>query len=223
MFEQQGITDAQYRLYEMDGLGGLRHLVKREGLLGFNVTIPYKEAIIPLLDGLTEEARAIGAVNCVTVEGDHLTGHNTDAPAFLDTLRPLLQPWHTRALVLGTGGAAKAVKYALESIGIDTRCVSRTPEAHPGSISYATAETEPAQRLLIVNATPVGMFPHTNASPWRTNSVLTPYQLRYDLVYNPSETRFLLEGHQQGATTCNGLAMLHRQAELSWNLWSKGV
>lgn len=222
-FERQGITDACYRLYEMEGLDGLRELIEKEQLQGFNVTIPYKEAIIPYLDQLDDHARAIGAVNCVTVEGSRLTGHNTDAPAFLDTLQPLLRPCHTAALVLGTGGAAKAVKYALESIGIDVQLVSRTPEAHPGSISYATAVAESARRLLIVNATPVGMFPHTDASPWPTNSVPTPYQLRFDLVYNPEETLFLREGRLHGAAVCNGLAMLHRQAELSWTLWDKGM
>ena len=173
-FERQGITDACYCLYEMEGLDGLRELIEKEQLQGFNVTIPYKEAIIPYLDQLDDHARAIGAVNCVTVESSRLTGHNTDAPAFLDTLQPLLRPCHTAALVLGTGGAAKAVKYALESIGIDVQLVSRTPEAHPGSISYATAVAESARRLLIVNATPMGMFPHTDASPWPTNSVPTP-------------------------------------------------
>ena len=177
-FERQGITDACYRLYEVAEVAHLRELVADKQLRGFNVTIPYKQAVLPLLDSLDEAARAIGAVNCVTVEGSRLTGHNTDAPAFLDTLRPLLRPCHTAALVLGTGGAAKAVKYALESIGIDVQLVSRTPEAHPGSISYATAVAESARRLLIVNATPVGMFPHTDASPWPTNSVPTPYQLR---------------------------------------------
>lgn len=218
-FERQGITDACYRLYEVAEVAHLRELVADKQLRGFNVTIPYKQAVLPLLDSLDEAARAIGAVNCVTVEGSRLTGHNTDAPAFLDTLRPLLRPCHTAALVLGTGGAAKAVKYALESIGIDVQLVSRTPEDHPGSISYATAVAESARRLLIVNATPVGMFPHTDASPWPTNSVPTPYQLRFDLVYNPEETLFLREGRLHGAAVCNGLAMLHRQAELSWTLW----
>lgn len=219
-FERQGITDACYRLYEVAEVAHLRELVADKQLRGFNVTIPYKQAVLPLLDSLDEAARAIGAVNCVTVEGSRLTGHNTDAPAFLDTLRPLLRPCHTAALVLGTGGAAKAVKYALESIGIDVQLVSRTPEAHPGSISYATAVAESARRLLIVNATPVGMFPHTEVSPWPDSTVLTPQHLCYDLVYNPEETRFLHEARQQGAAVCNGLAMLHRQAELSWSLWN---
>lgn len=220
MFERQGITDAHYSLYEMDKLEGLRDFVEKENLQGFNVTIPYKKAILPYLDSVDDTAHAIGAVNCVTIEGHRLIGHNTDAPAFLDTLRPLLRSWHTSALVLGTGGAAQAVIHALTSIGIDTRCVSRTPEAHPGSLSYPVASAEASRRLLLVNATPVGMYPHTTTAPWQNPDILTPQHLCYDLVYNPPETRFLHEARQRGASICNGLAMLHRQAELSWAFWN---
>ena len=125
MFRREGIADAFYGLFPLPTLDGLREWVLREGLAGFNVTIPYKEAVIPYLDELSEEARAIGAVNCVSVRNGLLTGHNTDAPAFRETLLPHLKPWHTRALVLGTGGAAKAVCHVLRGLGVEVTLVSR--------------------------------------------------------------------------------------------------
>ena len=221
MFAREGIGYARYCLYEMPNIEGLRQWVAENDIRGFNVTIPYKEAVIPYLDELDRTATAVGAVNCVEVSAGQLIGHNTDAPAFSSTLKPLLQPHHTRALVLGTGGAAHAVVYALGELGIDFKQVSRQPEKHPGAIGYPEAARLASSHLLIVNATPVGMYPHVEETPWQDSHLLGPQHLCYDLIYNPTETRFLQEASAAGARTCCGLAMLERQALLSWNIWEK--
>ena len=219
MFRREDIEGATYGLFPLPSLDGLREWVLQEGLAGFNVTLPYKEAVIPYLDGLSEEARAIGAVNCVQVRDGRLTGHNTDAPAFRETLLPHLKPWHTRALVLGTGGASKAVCYVLRGLGITPTLVSRTPKAHSEAVSYAKAADLMESHLLVVNATPVGMYPDTEATPWPYADRWTSRHLAYDLVYNPSPTLFLKQASEGGGATLGGLPMLHRQAELSWELW----
>ena len=219
-FAHLGITDAEYRLYEMDSVANLRQWALENQIDGFNVTIPYKEAVMEFLDVVDPSARTIGAVNCVVREGTCLVGHNTDAPAFAQTLVPLLRPWHTQALVLGTGGAAKAVTYALGTLGIEATLVSRTPQSHQGAISYSQAAQRSSTHLLIVNATPVGMSRLAGLSPWPYPHMLTPRHLCYDLVYNPSPTAFLIQSAHAGATVCDGLAMLHTQAELSWQLWT---
>ncbi len=221
MFAREGIADAEYQLYEMPSVENLRLWASQEKIRGFNVTIPYKKAVIPLLDATDEMASTIGAVNCVEVRGGRLIGHNTDAPAFTQILQPLLQPWHTHALVLGTGGASKAVAYALGELGIAYCFVSRSPQDHPNSISYAEAASRLKESYLIVNCTPVGMFPNVDVSPWSEASIFGNKHLCYDLIYNPAQTRFLQEAQRHGAATTNGLAMLERQAELSWQIWNR--
>lgn len=220
-FLRQGISDAQYMLYELPNVHHLRDWAAAEGVSGFNVTIPYKEAVIPLLDTLDETAQAIGAVNCVTLQDGRLIGHNTDAPAFAQTLKPLLQSWHSHALILGTGGASKAVAYALQDMGIPYLKVSRNPERHPGTISYLQASQQATKRLLIINTTPVGMYPDVTSTPWPYTDRLGVKHLCYDLIYNPQETRFIFEAQRCGARVCNGLAMLERQAQLSWELYQQ--
>ena len=220
MFQREGIADARYCLYEMDGVENLRRWVVENHICGFNVTIPYKQAVIPHLDHLDSAAEEIGAVNCVEIHNGELIGHNTDAPAFLETLQPLLQPHHNKALILGTGGAAKAVSYALRQLGIEYQKLSRTPEQHPNALSYAAAANLVASHHLVINATPVGMFPLTESTPWPYPHLLTEQHLCYDLIYNPSPTRFLQEAASAGAHTVGGLAMLERQAKLSWRLWT---
>lgn len=226
MFQREGIEGATYGLFPLPSLDGLREWVLQEDLAGFNVTIPYKEAVIPYLDGLSEEAHAIGAVNCVCVRDGRLTGHNTDAPAFRETLLPRLKPWHTRALVLGTGGASKAVSHVLRGLGVEVTLVSRgrTRGYAPTKrlsrvVSYAEAAELMGSHLLVVNATPVGMYPATEATPWPYADRWTARHLAYDLVYNPAPTLFLKQASEHGAATLGGLPMLHRQAELSWDLW----
>ena len=225
LFDAQHFADTDYRLCSMPSVEGLREWVRHEHIDGFNVTNPYKQAVIPLLDTLSPEARAIGAVNCVCVEGGLLTGHNTDAPAFRQTLEILLNTKHltlNAAFVLGTGGAAHAVAHALVQLGIPYTFVSRNPEKHPNAIGYdqLSASLSPRSTLL-VNATPVGTYPNVNHSPLDL-STLQPLPSNfylYDLVYNPSPTLLMRQAAAAGATTCDGLAMLHRQAELSWQLW----
>lgn len=221
MFGREGITDCRYSLYELPSVTRLREWVATNGISGFNVTIPYKEAVIPQLDEIDSVAEAVGAVNCVAVADGRLVGHNTDAPAFLETLQPLLQPCHRAALVLGTGGAAKAVGYALRQLGIEYLLVSRTPQQHPHAVSYDDAAGLAASHLLIVNATPVGMYPNVDGIPWPYPHLLGERHLCYDLIYNPETTRFLREATAAGAHTCSGLAMLERQAQLSWEIWEK--
>ena len=220
-FATNGTNNYCYKLYELSDASHLHDWVRQEQLSGFNVTLPYKEEAYKQADWLSDEAQAIGAVNVIAVEEGTglLRGYNTDAPAFEQTLLPLLQPWHTSALVLGTGGAAKAVAYTLRKLGIDCLLVSRTPRQGQ-SIGYQQAEEEARQRYLIVNATPVGMSPNEALSPWQDIHLLSPRHLCYDLVYNPEETRFMLEAELAGATVKNGMEMLQLQAALSWKIWN---
>lgn len=219
MFRREGICGASYSLFELPSLNDIRSWAAEKKLDGFNVTIPYKQNIIPFLDELDPTVSAIGAANCIEIRQERLIGHNTDAPAFLQTLQPILRPCHSQALVLGSGGASKAVSFALHQLGISHIVVSRHPENGNNTIGYDQAANLANSHLLIINTTPVGMWPNTEATPWPHPHLLTPQHLCYDLIYSPKETRFLIEARQQGAATQNGLAMLHRQAELSWEHW----
>lgn len=219
-FKQQGI-DAQYDLYPLPSLDGLHELLPK--LDGLNVTVPYKQAVIPFLDELSPMAAAIGAVNVIefirAADTVRLRGHNTDAHGFTEALRPYLRPWHTQALVLGTGGASRAVCYALDQLGIVAHTVSRTHA--PRQLTYADLTPHVIQEhTLIVNATPVGTFPDISACPPLPYRALTDQHLLFDLVYNPQETLFLQRGKAQNAVTLNGLTMLHEQAEAAWHIWN---
>ena len=225
LFDSQHFADADYRLCSMPSLEGLREWVRREDISGFNVTNPYKQAVLPLLDELSPDARAIGAVNCVCVRDGRLVGHNTDAPAFRDTIQAIIQSGNHaigQAFILGTGGAARAVAYALGQLGVPCAFVSRHPELHPGAIGYDQLSTLNSQLLiLIVNATPVGTYPDVDRSPLNISDLRLPTSdfYVYDLVYNPSPTLLMRQAVAAGATVCDGMAMLRRQAELSWQLW----
>ena len=217
LFEAQGFKDARYGLYEMESLDGLRQWVEQEHINGFNVTIPYKQEIIPLLDAVDDTAAEIGAVNCVSVENGRLVGHNTDAPAFMATF---VEPFHGTALLLGTGGAARAVAYALRQLSVDYVFVSRHPEAATMKPVIGYDEITPDYSM-IINATPVGMYPDTESTPINLSpltSHLSPC-LVYDLIYNPSPTLLMRQAGLLGARVKNGLEMLKRQAELSWQIW----
>lgn len=216
---------AEYVNFETDDIARLPEIVAGEPRLrGLNVTIPYKEAVIPYLDELDETARLIGAVNVIRFirEGGRLRlkGYNSDLIGFTESIGPLLQPQHRRALILGTGGASKAVRHGLESLGIAPTFVSRTPQ--PGQLGYGdlTAEVMAAHRV-IVNTTPAGMFPHTEACPDIPYGRLTPEHLLYDLIYNPEETLFLRRGREAGAAVKNGLDMLRGQAIAAWEIWQR--
>lgn len=218
-FAAEGI-DACYDNYDLNSIDEVRDLWPR--LAGFNVTIPYKQDIIPYLSSMSEEAQAIGAVNVVRVSGDQLHGYNTDVIGFRESLRPLLQPWHTHALVLGTGGASKAVCHALNQLGIAWTYVSRTPR--PGYLTYEQLRQEPqhiAESLLIVNCSPLGTYPHIEGCPDIPYDRLTPRHLCYDLVYNPERTRYMELASAQGASVKNGLEMLHLQALAAWDIWNR--
>ena len=221
-FERENI-DAAYHNFEIEQADRLIDIVKTHPTLkGFNVTIPHKQAVIPFLYDMSEEARAIGAVNVVRVirQGDDfkLKGYNSDVIGFCRSLQPLLRPHHTKALVLGTGGASKAVMYGLRKLGIVPTYVSRT--RRDGVLAYEDLTQDIiSKHQVIVNCSPVGMFPHIDECPDIPYHFLTSDHLLYDLVYNPLETLFLKKGAAQGATTKNGLEMLHLQALASWDFW----
>lgn len=221
LFDGQGFDAAEYMLQEMASLDGLRRWVEAEDIRGFNVTIPYKREIIPLLDAMDDTAAEIGAVNCVSVEHGYLMGHNTDAEAFADTFWPLDKD--TLCLIMGTGGAARAVGHALRNKGYRHLYVSRTPEAAQvrPTTGYKEALRMIDGKVAVINATPVGMHPNSGDTPLPLTTIRRPLpDLHvYDLVYNPAETRLMREATALGARAKNGLDMLRRQAESSWAIW----
>ena len=227
-FDREKI-DAEYLNFEIEDITELRRVILfNPSLRGLNVTIPYKELVIPFLHALSPEAQEIGAVNVISVAREpgemytyHLTGYNTDYIGFRESLRPLLRvEIHTSALILGTGGASKAVAQALKDMHIAYRFVSRTPAE--GCYSYDDLTPEIiATHKLIVNASPVGTFPKIDNCPAIPYEVLTPDHLLYDLVYNPAETLFLKKGKEMGTSTSNGKEMLELQAVAAWNIWQQ--
>ncbi len=207
----------EYRLYPVQPDAFTKDTVcpLLDTLDGMNVTFPYKEKIIPYLDRLDDTAQHIGAVNVVCKR----IGYNTDCIGFMEALRPLLQPTDRQALVLGTGGAAKAVVYGLEQLGIAPTLVSRNPKA--GQLTYRQLDKEIMQRhTLIINCTPLGMLPDINTCPPIPYNMLTSAHLLFDCVYNPAETLFLHRGREHGTRTTNGLQMLYGQAEAAWKIWN---
>lgn len=219
-FAREGIKDCMYDSFPIPEIGGLPVLLEKyPDMQGLNVTIPYKEAVMPFLDELSPAAAQIKAVNCIRFKDGRKIGYNTDAIGFRRSLEPLLQPQHNRALVLGTGGAAKAVQYVLESLNIQYKLVSR--QASADAISYEQLDAAiMASHTLIVNTTPLGMYPNTNAAPALPYEQLTEKHLLYDLIYNPAVTSFLQQGADRGATIKNGHEMLILQAEASWEIWN---
>lgn len=219
-FEKEGI-DAQYLNFEIPSIEEFPNTIKNNPTLrGLNVTIPYKQQVMQYLDDISEEAKAIGAVNVVKVSKEGLIGYNSDVIGFVNSIRPLLKPHHKKALILGTGGASKAIHYGLEEkLGMETLFVSRT--ARQGMITYEEVTTEVLQEYeVIVNCSPVGMFPHAKECPSLPYEAMNAAHLLYDLVYNPEETLFMKKGAARGATVKNGLEMLHLQALASWDFWN---
>jgi shikimate dehydrogenase len=214
----------QYEAYPMADLTGLRAFVEaRPTLCGLNVTIPHKEAVLPLLDALDADAAAVGAVNTIRIERKgaavFMKGYNTDLIGFAETLLPFLGDARPAALVLGTGGASKAVQQVLRAAGMAFQLVSRRAQA--GVLAYA--DISPAvlqQHLLVINTTPLGMFPdRVGMRPDLPYEALGPQHLLYDLVYNPRETAFMLAGKARGCRVMGGLGMLEAQADAAWALW----
>jgi shikimate dehydrogenase len=215
-FATSGIN-AEYSLYPVQ-IEDLR--LKIEDLLetldGFNVTLPYKQAVIPYLDRLDETAQAIGAVNVVYRH----VGYNTDCLGFMESIRPLLREYDRQALVLGTGGASKAACYGLRQLGITPTLVSRTPKE--GMLGYKDLSEEVMNaHTIIVNCTPLGMLPDVDSCPDIPYERISARHLLFDCIYNPEETLFLRKGAAQGATIQNGIDMLYGQAKAAWEIWNK--
>jgi shikimate dehydrogenase len=219
-FQLEGIDDCRYELFPIEKIEELNTLLANHNdLAGLNVTIPYKELVLPFLDELSPAVQSIGACNCISVVNGKLKGYNTDVIGFQKTFEPKLKSHHTKALVLGTGGAAKAVHHVLKQKGIEFIEVSRT--ARGKIISYDQLGKDLlSSHTLIINTTPLGMYPDVDAAPELPYDALGPEHYLYDLVYNPNPTLFLKKGMQQGATTENGSEMLRIQAEESWNIWN---
>jgi shikimate dehydrogenase len=223
-FSKEGI-DAEYRNFPLEEVSAFRELVRKEpGLAGLNVTVPYKQQIIPYLDALDRTARTVRAVNTIVFcRKDNrlsLLGYNTDVAGFERSLKEHLKSRHKRALVLGTGGSSKAIAHVLEGLGIEYRKVSRA--RREGVLSYEELDRETvAKSLLIINTTPLGMFPRADTCPAIMYEALTPDHLLFDLVYNPGRTLFLSKGEKQGASVVNGYDMLVYQAEASWEIWNR--
>ena len=223
-FAREGLVEqCCYDLFELEQVEHVKDLLLRtEGLEGFNVTIPYKQQIIPLLHSLSREAREIGAVNCVKVADDGLlTGYNTDIDGIRLSLDELLGEESVEAaLILGTGGASQAVQYVLSERNIRYQLVSR--DKSKGDLTYdeLTSEVMSSHRL-IINSSPVGMYPHCDEAPAVPYHLLTQKHYLFDLVYNPERTLFMEHGEAQGAHTLSGLAMLYAQAESAWKIWNE--
>jgi shikimate dehydrogenase len=218
-FKKEGIENAVYDTYPLEKINDFIPLLRNNpSLAGLNVTIPYKEAVIPYLDELSAEAKIIGAVNTIKIINGKKIGFNSDVVGFEESLLKHLKPIHNNALVLGTGGAAKAVWFVLEKLNIPYIKVSRT--ANENAIAYKdVSEDLIKNHLLIINTTPLGMSPNLETKPEIPYQALTRNHFLYDLVYNPPRTQFLEMGQKMGATIQNGLPMLHGQAERSWEIW----
>lgn len=220
-FKRLNILDCIYTAIEIGSENDLGVFLKNNALDGFNVTIPYKESIIPLLDQLSEEALAVGAVNCVQKTPMGWKGHNTDVFGFKKSLEPKLTQLSSikKAAVLGTGGAAKAVAFALRQLKIEFDFVSRQPA--PGQIDYSELNNQIQQYNIFINTTPLGTFPKTEEKPQLNYSQIAAKSLFFDLTYNPSETAFLKAGLSQNGIIKNGYEMLQLQADQSWAIWNQ--
>lgn len=220
-FAREHIQHCMYESFPIPAIEELPALIAQQpDLQGLNVTIPYKQAVMAYLDELSPAATQIKAVNCIHFKDGKKIGYNTDAIGFRRSLEPLLKPHHNKALILGTGGAAKAVQYVLESLNIPYSSVSRQASAETISYEQLDAATM-AAHTLIINTTPLGMYPNVDAAPALPYEQLTDRHLLYDLIYNPAMTAFLQQGADRGAGVKNGHEMLILQAEASWEIWSQ--
>lgn len=224
-FEREGIMDCRYDSYPIEHIDLLMSLIlSNPDLLGLNVTIPYKEQVINLLNEIDPEAAAIGAVNTIRIFREDKTtwlkGFNTDVYGFRESIGPFMRPRPDKAFILGTGGSSKAVAFVLKNMGMEVTFVSRNPR-HENHISYKELPNLITPPSIIVNATPAGMYPNINDCPDIPYELITPGHILFDLVYNPPETLFLSKGKERGATIINGLQMLQLQAERSWEIWNE--
>jgi shikimate dehydrogenase len=227
-FKDENIPDCEYKLFPLNNISELDFLIKSTPALeGLNVTIPYKKTVITYLNEMDPVAKKIGAVNTIKISRDkkhiYLKGYNTDAWAFEESIKPLIMPHHNAALILGAGGAAKAVEKSLVyGFGIDhIMFVTRKPENF-STLGYSSLDQKVFDYYkLIINTTPVGMYPDISTYPPIPYEYLTPEHLLFDLVYNPSETVFLKKGKEKGAQVKNGLEMLYLQANKAWEIWNE--
>ena len=222
-FSDEGI-DARYENFEIQSIDQLQEVLDTNpNLRGLNVTIPYKEKVIEFLDNITPEAQAIGAVNVIRISHEgkktKLKGYNSDVIGFTKSIEPMLDSnWHKKALILGTGGASKAINFGLKSLGLETVFVSRYQR--PGTIQYESITPEVIREYnVIINCTPLGMYPHTEECPMLPYEAMDYHNILYDLIYNPDETLFMKKGRERGAEVKNGLEMLLLQAFASWEFW----
>ena len=214
-FFKERITNTKYLNFELNDISEFPQLIKKQNLSGINVTLPYKESIIPFLDELSENAKRIGSVNTIQISNGKLIGHNTDVIGFKQSITPLLSGRNT-ALILGDGGAAKAVKFIFNQLNISHKTINRN-----SSFDYSDITSEIIDfNTIIVNTTPLGMIPEIKNYPQIPYELLTEKHLLFDLIYNPKETLFLKYGRANKACTKNGLEMLQIQAETSWNIWN---
>lgn len=221
-FEDENIKNISYENFDIENIDLFPSIIKNtKGLKGLNVTIPYKEQVIPFLEKINKKAKAIGAVNTIKItKKGKLVGYNTDSYGFKNSLKPFVKSQHKKALILGTGGASKAVAYTLKDMGISYKYVSRRL-SEGVDFSYDTlTENDIIENQIIINCTPLGTFPNIEDCPNIPYSVINKNHILFDLIYNPEETKFLQQGKQKGATIINGLNMLRFQAEKSWSIWN---
>ncbi|CAG5081975.1 shikimate dehydrogenase family protein [Parvicella tangerina] len=223
-FERLKLAEHQYVNFELSSIEELPELIKSQRPTGLNVTIPYKEEVIQFVDQLSQEASEVNAVNTLKInylsDDIEIIGHNTDVFGFRQSIKPFFEGRHEKALILGTGGASKAVEYVLKKLGVEVTLVSRQPKQ--GQLSYEEINEYVIKfHQMIVNTTPVGMYPHSDEKVDISYDALTNGHLLIDLIYNPEETQFLKEGKARGAKTLNGLSMLHQQAEKAWEIWNE--
>jgi shikimate dehydrogenase len=220
-FKSENIENTTYVNFDLNSINEFSEIFKStESIKGLNVTIPYKESIIPYLDKINSKANRIGAVNTIRItKKGHLKGYNTDEYGFRKSRLPLLENHHKKALILGTGGASKAIAFALKKLHIPYQFVSRKTD---DNFDYhSLIETVIKEHQIIINCTPLGTHPNTDDCPNIPYYAISDKHLLYDLIYNPEETTFLKKGRENGAKTCNGLKMLELQAEKAWQIWNK--
>jgi shikimate dehydrogenase len=219
-FEQEGLSNCRYENFPIASIDELKKVFENNpDLEGLNVTIPYKEQVLPFLYESSEAVKHVGACNCIKVISGKLYGFNTDVIGFEETINAKLLPHHKKALVLGSGGASKAIQFVLRKKGIEFLVISRS--MNPLFIPYEKVTPDLIQEYpLIINTTPLGMQPHTDTYPSIPYSALTTQHYLYDLIYNPAKTLFLQKGEERGAAIQNGADMLVIQAEESWNIWN---
>jgi shikimate dehydrogenase len=221
-FEKEGIKDCLFEAFPISSINEFPLLLEEhKNLKGLSVTIPYKEQVLEFVDELSEEVKYIGATNSIKISGNKLIAYNTDITGFEESFSKELKPFHTKALVLGTGGASKAVQFVLKKLNIPFLLVTRTPQGKDGFISYHTIDKLMMEEYkIIINCSPVGMSPNDNECPEIPYQLLSHQHYLYDLVYKPSKTLFLQRGADAGSQIKNGKDMLLIQAEASWKIWN---